>query len=375
MKNKYLILSLAMFAWSTLQSNALLAQNDCDLTGVVAVTAPSCGNNDGMLDLTPIGGVPPYFYQWSTGETTQDIANVGVGSYWVFFVDSSKDCAFKIDVEVTCEDNCIYRTQTQGGWGSPGNGNNPGVYRDANFATCFPNGLTIGCTRTLTLTSALAVKNFLPSGTTPKMLPVGAAIVDPGNSYKNVLAGQLVAAMLSVGFDACDPDFGASSGLLGNLTIAYGMFQGWTVQELIDEANDFIGGCGSNYTASQLNSALTLVNENYVDGTTDNGYLLCTSTGDDKAILTGGAADAFHVWPNPANDVLTLDMNAAKDGRIAVTLTDVSGRVALPARTFSVEAGQVRRSTMDVSGLPNGTYLLAMQSEQSNTVRTIVIAR
>src|SRR5215510_9913562 len=40
-----------------------------------------------------------------------------------------------------------FRTQTQGGWGAPPAGNNPGAYLHAHFATAFPTGLTIGCGR------------------------------------------------------------------------------------------------------------------------------------------------------------------------------------------------------------------------------------
>jgi hypothetical protein len=33
------------------------------------------GGNNGSIDLTVIGTVTPYTYQWSSGETTEDIAN------------------------------------------------------------------------------------------------------------------------------------------------------------------------------------------------------------------------------------------------------------------------------------------------------------
>ena len=37
-----------------------------------------------------------------------------------------------------------FRSQTMGGWGSNCNGNNPGCYRDANFDSAFPDGVTLG---------------------------------------------------------------------------------------------------------------------------------------------------------------------------------------------------------------------------------------
>lgn len=165
-----------------------------------------------------------------------------------------------------------FRTQTQGGWGTSGAGDNPGAYRDANFDDAFPNGLSIGCDYTLTLTSSAAVQDFLPSGSTASALTEN--LIDP-TSYSNVLAGQIVALRLSIGFDEYDADFSESTGNLGDMIISSGTFMDWSVYSILQEANDFIGACSSNYTASELNDVLSSINENYVDGTMDNGFLEC----------------------------------------------------------------------------------------------------
>ncbi len=168
-----------------------------------------------------------------------------------------------------------FRTQTPGGWGAPANGNNPGVYRDANFDGAFPNGLTIGCNNTLTLTSAQAVEDFLPSGGTPSALPAGS-LVDP-SGYGNTFAGHLVAAKLALGFDAFDVDFSDATASFGDLIVNNGPFSGMTVSEVIDAADQVIGGCSNAYSPSALTSVLTMINENYVDGNTDNGNLDCNN--------------------------------------------------------------------------------------------------
>ncbi|MBI4647364.1 MAG: choice-of-anchor L domain-containing protein, partial [Bacteroidia bacterium] len=56
-------------------------------------TLPSCGLNNGAVNLTVTGGNPPFTYLWSNGATTEDINNVPAGIIYVTVTDSS-DCAY-----------------------------------------------------------------------------------------------------------------------------------------------------------------------------------------------------------------------------------------------------------------------------------------
>ncbi len=181
--------------------------------------------------------------------------------------------AFEVDDE-PCHPGQL-RTQTIGGWGAPASGDNPGTYRDANFDAAFPNGLTIGCNNTLTLTSSAAVQSFLPAGGPSTILPLGS-MTDPTN-YSNTFASQLIGITLSLGFDAYDPDFGASDFALANVVYLEGTFAGMTLAEVVAIANQVIGGCDTGYSVNQLNTALTAANENYVDGIQDQGAFTCES--------------------------------------------------------------------------------------------------
>lgn len=178
----------------------------------------------------------------------------------------------------------MFRTQTQGGWGANPNGNNPGSYLAANFNAAFPNGLTIGCNNKLRLTSAQAIRDFLPSGTTPAILPPGT-MVNPGSAYNNVFAGQLVALTISVGFDSYISDFGSSDMSLGDLEVAGGAFAGYTVNEILALGNAIIGGCSTQFSPSQVSSVIASINENFVDGTTNQNFLDCTGPFDCYLLL------------------------------------------------------------------------------------------
>ncbi len=75
--------------------------------------------------------------------------------------------------------------------------------------------------------------------------------------------------------------------MLKDLVFVSGPFQGKTVKELLDIANSALGG-GPTYgylRYSEINDAATAVNENFDNGTTDNGVLTCQTEVIPKASL------------------------------------------------------------------------------------------
>lgn len=167
------------------------------------------------------------------------------------------------------------RTQTPGGWGAPPSGNNPGAYLHANFDDAFGDFITVGCYPNnfyVKLTSAQAITDLLPTGGQAKKLT--ANLTDPA-SISNVLVGHLVAITLATGFDVFDADFGEAGITLGSMVIGSGTFEGWTVNQFLAEANKVLGGCSTAYTIQQVLTTATAINENYVDGKVDLGFLEC----------------------------------------------------------------------------------------------------
>ncbi|MFN0175906.1 MAG: gliding motility-associated C-terminal domain-containing protein [Saprospiraceae bacterium] len=72
-------------------------------TSVTHIDA-NCGLPNGSINLSVSGGVPPYTYAWSSGQTTQDLANITGGVYQVV-VTGANGCTSNEDVVV--DDNDI----------------------------------------------------------------------------------------------------------------------------------------------------------------------------------------------------------------------------------------------------------------------------
>ncbi|MEK7795053.1 MAG: hypothetical protein AAB353_11010 [Candidatus Hydrogenedentota bacterium] len=198
----------------------------------------------------------------------------GTGKRWYFVAQYTTFCC---PPPFDPPDDGSFRTQTQGGWGTECHGMNPGCYRDDHFAEAFPDGVTVGCSSGFmnTFTSSQAVQDYLPSGGAPRALT--ADHIDPLSTEAGVLGGQTLALALSLGFDAVDPDFGSSDNWLGDQLVCNTgtAADGISLAALLDEANALLGGCSGSLglNTGAINNVLNLINQNYVDGDTDNGYV------------------------------------------------------------------------------------------------------
>lgn len=68
--------------------------------GIAPLITPDCSGVDGgAIDISYGGGTAPYTFSWSTGETTEDIANLSDGNYGVTVTDA-RGCAGVADIVV-----------------------------------------------------------------------------------------------------------------------------------------------------------------------------------------------------------------------------------------------------------------------------------
>ena len=99
------------------------------------------------------------------------------------------------------------------------------------------------------------------------------------NGFASTLAGRLAAAKLNVAFDLADANFGGADFAFENLVVrpANNPFNGMSVAEVIAEADNFLGGCGSTFTKGQIAGALKRINDSFRNGTQQSNFLTCPS--------------------------------------------------------------------------------------------------
>ncbi len=210
-------------------------------------------------------------------------------------------------------------TFTQGGWGTKASGGNPGSIRDAHFNAVFPNGIVItGGSYTLTFTSSSAVKDFLPAGGTSKAMTKNLTNPTKGKDAGGVLGGQVVAATLNVEYDRAGK-IGTGQFELGELVFTSGPFQGWTIDAFLTLAKTALtGGNTQGYSYSAINDAATSINENFDNGTQNQGHFTC------PASVKGSLGDK--VWLD-ANENGIQDNNESGVGNVTVKLYDSNNQL------------------------------------------------
>ncbi len=351
------------------------------------VLSMSASPANGTVSVSASGGTVPYTYAWSTTPAqTTATANVTASGTYNVSVTTAAGCRSNGSVSITLPTNIVctgIRAESQGSWGAVSNGYDPAAYMNSNFAAAFPAStyLTIGCgTRLMRLTTASAVGAFLPTYGSVAMLPSGT-LTNPGSAYSNTLAGELIALKLSIRFDEINSAFSPASALLKNMVISSGAFAGWTVQQLVNQADQAIGGCSSAYGINTLNGALMTINLNYYQGSAGNGFLTCPASGMQMEVPAEEAADLLlenalevSVFPNPVMDAATMVVTGLMENEaLSVTLVSLDGRTVSTVQENVVMEASELRLPLNVQGLAPGVYLYqVIQGDRTKAGRIVV---
>ena len=96
-QNTQTVIGLSAGTYQVIVSDAVGCSDTCDvvivdpplLEALYVPVNPNCpGSTDGSIDVTIVGGTPPYSYMWSNGATTKNLTGIGAGLYTLTVTDN-----------------------------------------------------------------------------------------------------------------------------------------------------------------------------------------------------------------------------------------------------------------------------------------------
>ena len=213
------------------------------------------------------------------------------------------------------------------------------------------------------ITRANELDKFLPTVGASVPLPAGT-LIDPGITYGNTLAGEVMALTLNVFYDSANTAFSAATTFLKDQVVISGPFATLNDRQVLNEANKYLGGCGSSYTSAQLLAAAIAINANYQNGTTDLGYLKCPNTPRLNYFGTQPDNGAMIIYPNPTNGNCKISVTDINYGKADVAIFNLLGEMVY---TTQVMVEQPTEYTVELplkeKGLAPGLYLVRFVQE------------
>jgi hypothetical protein len=82
---------------------------------------------------------------------------------------------------------------------------------------------------------------------------------------------------------------------------------------------------------------------------------------------------SFHVFPNPANDVINIQYYAANEGA-SFTMTDMLGKIVL-SEVFKNETPGIHKRTFNTRMLAAGSYHCELKTDKETKVLTVQIQK
>ena len=326
--------------------------NGCTTTNTITLTSPSglsqtvssptfpSGNNiscfgasDGTVDLSPIGGAPPYTFLWSNGGTTEDLSNVPAGTYNVTITDDN-GCQIVSSITLT----------------------QPTALTQSTAAFTYPSGDNISCFGFSDGSIDLTIGSGSPEYT--YSWSNGATSEDiggvPAGTY-NVIATDINGCTISASATLIEPTlltqsnvpgtypsgdniscFGLSDGSV-NLSVSGGSpgySYAWSNGAVTEDISGAPAGTYSviitDLNGCQVTTSITLVepvaltqsNTPFTYPSGDN--ISCNGFSDGSIDLTigGGSPTYNYLWSNGSSN---QDISGLTAGTYTVTVTDVNG--------------------------------------------------
>jgi len=305
---------------------------DAMTASTILTDASGPGQMDGSIDLSNQGGSNPYTYQWSNGQATQDLVNIGAGNYCVTITDQNSctltacwdiaECVVAITGTVTGEHQCFGICNAQIDITSAG-GNPPYSYLWSNGAITEDLVNICAGTYSVTVTDASDC-----TGDISFAITASTELIDDFINVTDDVGGQGIGSIdigISGGLPPYSYQWTLGGALISNDEDPSGLFAGaYDVVVLDDE------GCVLSIDQITVSDLTSIFDVNDKDG--------------------------LRVFPNPTSDLVHIHFGVPVSSDATIVLYGFDGQL--------IEANLFTQTSdgwdLDVSGLKIGVYTIGV---------------
>ncbi|MBK6995750.1 MAG: SprB repeat-containing protein [Lewinellaceae bacterium] len=289
-------------------------------------TSSTCGLDNGSINASVIGGVSPYTFEWSNGETTEDIINIPAGNY-ILTVTDGNGCTDALSVDVanlnsnfSLNANITHNSSCTGGNGSI----NLTVSPSGNYQYIWSNG------------STLEDISGLPAGT--YSVTVSENTCSEESTYVVNNAANLPNLTAVPTPTSCNMSNGSIDASVTGGVPPYTYL--WSNGATTEDLNNLPAG---NYilTVTDANSCTNTVSANVTNNNPSltasiqsfkNVTCFGSSDGTATALGSGGDGVLTYLWSNGATTAVVTNLTV---GTYLVTVTDGVGCTATASAIIS----------------------------------------
>lgn len=305
-------------------TTATLTEDCCNFSITAILTQPSCGANDGAIDITIQNGSGNETFDWGANGTTEDLSNIGSGTYNLTVSDATSGCSK--DTSFILQSSAFtYTTEIT----NPSCGNNNGAIilhtlgGTSPFVFSIDNGVT---------TSNDSVFSNLSAGTYDIVVIDGSgcqlssqeALTDGGGLSASVAVTDLICNGDNSGRITITPNGGTSpyTYSIGNGTQNIAVFDNISAGTYPVNVTDN-SGCSFDTTVIVnepigMNLSLSIITQPTCSYSCDGSVV---------TVVTGGAiaGEAQYQWSAPIDNNTTNTADNLCPGTYSLTVTDDNG--------------------------------------------------
>lgn len=202
--------------------------------------------------------------------------------------------------------------------------------------------------------------------------PVGSYTLTPYGASDNNYSFNYINGVLSINAPpACSASISKSGNLCldGRLRLTVSVTGGtpvsysWSTGETSNRI--FVYWGGTYEVTVTFSSGCTATSSIFIENATGSNCIFYLKAAEE----TVNPTEALAVFPNPADQELTVSLEVPADGTTLVKLLDYSGRVLV---SESIQKGRLK-TTIPTSDIPSGLYLVAIISKESKKYLKAII--